>query len=130
MYWKLLWEVFPFLWECFFGKKITKETPPSANGILNAQGDGEDKQESITVRILKVIVGSVQSSRRSALALIVLFFVSIAFNYHFFNMILAIKRDEAGKEVVTAPPDPVPPRAERDHEYYEHLINHLRTTYK
>ncbi len=130
MHWKILLEVFPFLWECFFGKKMSKDEPPSTNGTTDVGEDGKAKTESMSLRFLKLMLSAVQGSKRIALSLIVMFFISMALNYHLVNRVVAITRDESNKEVVTTPIDPIVGKPIDEYKYYNHLINHLRTTYE
>lgn len=130
MIWKILLEVFPFLWECFFGKKMTKEEPPSTNGNGNSKEGDKDKEEKASVKGFKAFINAFNKSKRLAASIIFMLLISLLLNYHLVNRVIAITRDESNKEVVAAPVTPPATRPLDEQDYYNHLVNHLRSTYE
>lgn len=131
MLWKILIEVFPFLWECFFGKKLHKEEPPPKTGNSNVKDKDNPEEEKVSVKGLKAFIKTFNKSPKIAAAVILFLLVSLFANYHLIGRIVAITRDEIGKHVVTTPTvSPTPTKPKEDSDYYNHLLEHLRTTYE
>lgn len=119
---KLILDLFPFIWECFFGNKIPKK-PPKDDGT-----DEKDKDHPFAVRVLKKLLHSIQNSQRLAMALILLLILSIVLNYYFGNRILALVREDTtrrGDEILRTEQIVEDPRA-----YYVELIIHLEEVYQ
>lgn len=116
---KLILELFPFIWECFFGNKIPKDTPK----------ESETKEKnSGSVSILKKILGTVQHNRKVALCLIILLSFSLFLNYYFGNRIIALAREDGVRKNDDNRPtlsQPIDRTA-----YYNNLVLHLEYTYQ
>ena len=130
MLWKILIEVFPFLWECFFGKKLNKEEPPPKTGNSDVKDKNTPGEEKASVKGLKAFIRTFNKSPKLAALVITILAVSLVANYHFIGRIVAITRDELGKRVVTTPVSPTPTLPKADSDYYNHLLEHLRSTYE
>lgn len=117
---KLIFELVPFIWECFFGKKIPKEPPSSTSK--------KEKDLALSVGLLKKLLHWIQTSRKVALGVVLLLVASLFLNYYFGNRIIALARDENRERPVGSNPAITQP--EDNSHYYENLLSHLEATYQ
>lgn len=120
MIWKLLLDLGPFIWECFFGKKIPKEE-------LKEEAE-KDKKEAASIGFLRKILQVIQNSHRVALLLVLLLAVSVFLNYHFVGKIFVLIREEASRRETR--PSAVSTQPMERSAYYEQLVQHLNNTYQ
>lgn len=119
---KLILDLFPFIWECFFGNKIPKEPPKDGDE------KAKEKDHPFAVRILKKLLKAIQHSQRVALGLILLLVFSLILNYYFGNRIIALVREDTtrrGDEILRTELVVEDPKA-----FYNELIVHLEDTYQ
>lgn len=119
IFWKLLLDVFPFIWECLFGKKLPKED--------GKEESGKDDKENKATTAVKGLLAKIQSSPRLALGLILLLAGSLFLNYHFAERIIVLSREETREHKDR--PNEVPTLPVPREAYYEKLVEHLHSTY-
>ena len=114
----MLLYIFPFIWECFFGKKLPKDDAK--------EKEGNKDEENPAVAFLRKLLHKIQTDSRFAMGSLIILGVSLFFNYHLIGRVLVLSREAPPKPEVDVPPIVQP--AEQS-AYYDHLVDHLNKTY-